>query len=710
MFSQWIVKTQVDQRISLQFLLLSAVPPPSTGTNSHSLIIVAFVFRFRIKTSFVRQEIFNSILFLCSSPVVLSSSNGRSSDEGQEGQDGGSSSSNSHHRYKFKNNIKQRFNADLHDKPEDGSGSSKHSRKHATKASLKQTEHTESHQDGTMNSDMEDDEAMKRRNSSPLEILEDECKSRKSFSASTRRGSMSQTPSAPTASAAIQTTSTCCPNSSHVTPDLKTIAVSTGNIAAADNSELDIKLSREELLAKSLIPIIDKCPIPLILGDTAGAPAPRLAKNVGVPAFALHEKGLYYVPLTIDKSILSPYLAKLEPNISPPLHPVTISVCFLLSTADSKIQMDPDLKDLSPVLPLSTKLTKVAHELTAAAVPVTLPFVAAAPTTIKVPKSSGNINRETANNFVINRFSQSRQFSPASYRYPLPASSLSNLGGSHSGSQSGSSFHSSYHPPYYMAAPLDAHPTVGHGHSLLPAHITAGYGSSSSSSGSSSGGNPGRANRKRAVSNISPLSGTSSLGYHSMHDKYAPNTPDFYSYPSNTHSSNSSTTHSHIHSSSGSSNATNHSHIHSSSGSSNATNHSHIHSSSGSSNATNHSHIHSSSGSSNATNHSHIHSSSGSSNASSSNYHHHLSGQSYGFSGHSGSSSSSSVGHIRSIHGNDKIIPPGSPSAMELERSRRSCSPNKRVKRSRDAVDEVLKPKPLPIGLPIIPLPHNQSV
>jgi len=61
-------------------------------------------------------------------------------------------------------------------------------------------------------------------------------------------------------------------------------------------------------------------------------PAARIfPPRQGVPAFALHENGPFYIPLTLDKSVVTPFLNAMEPTADPPVHPVTISVCFLLS-------------------------------------------------------------------------------------------------------------------------------------------------------------------------------------------------------------------------------------------------------------------------------------------------------------------------------------------------------------------------------------------
>jgi hypothetical protein len=53
-----------------------------------------------------------------------------------------------------------------------------------------------------------------------------------------------------------------------------------------------------------------------------------ITQNYGVPVFALHSKGSYYVPLTIDNDILAPYMGGFSDNHSQVLHPVTISVNF----------------------------------------------------------------------------------------------------------------------------------------------------------------------------------------------------------------------------------------------------------------------------------------------------------------------------------------------------------------------------------------------
>ncbi|XP_076662942.1 transcription factor cwo isoform X1 [Andrena cerasifolii] len=59
----------------------------------------------------------------------------------------------------------------------------------------------------------------------------------------------------------------------------------------------------------------------------------RPSSSHGVPIFALHDGGAFYVPLTVEASVLSPHLSFI-PDTGPDtvLHPVTISVNFNHST------------------------------------------------------------------------------------------------------------------------------------------------------------------------------------------------------------------------------------------------------------------------------------------------------------------------------------------------------------------------------------------
>ncbi|XP_022255127.1 uncharacterized protein LOC106470782 isoform X3 [Limulus polyphemus] len=61
------------------------------------------------------------------------------------------------------------------------------------------------------------------------------------------------------------------------------------------------------------------------------SPSPHLPSwSPGVPIFALHPKGTFYVPLTIDAELLAPFVSGLD-NAIPVLHPVSISVNFSFS-------------------------------------------------------------------------------------------------------------------------------------------------------------------------------------------------------------------------------------------------------------------------------------------------------------------------------------------------------------------------------------------
>lgn len=59
------------------------------------------------------------------------------------------------------------------------------------------------------------------------------------------------------------------------------------------------------------------------------SPPPVLEKPHGVPIFALHDGGAFYIPLTVESSLLRPHLTFI-PDTGPDtvLHPVTISVNF----------------------------------------------------------------------------------------------------------------------------------------------------------------------------------------------------------------------------------------------------------------------------------------------------------------------------------------------------------------------------------------------
>ena len=53
-----------------------------------------------------------------------------------------------------------------------------------------------------------------------------------------------------------------------------------------------------------------------------------VAGTVSVPIFALNSRGSYYVPMTVDLSVISPFMSLYREENCPILHPVTISVNF----------------------------------------------------------------------------------------------------------------------------------------------------------------------------------------------------------------------------------------------------------------------------------------------------------------------------------------------------------------------------------------------
>ncbi|XP_076332326.1 uncharacterized protein LOC143237213 isoform X2 [Tachypleus tridentatus] len=62
--------------------------------------------------------------------------------------------------------------------------------------------------------------------------------------------------------------------------------------------------------------------------DAIACPVPQLPVIVpSIPIFALHPKGSFYIPLTMDSSLLAPFITSLDENI-PVLHPVSICVNF----------------------------------------------------------------------------------------------------------------------------------------------------------------------------------------------------------------------------------------------------------------------------------------------------------------------------------------------------------------------------------------------
>jgi len=67
----------------------------------------------------------------------------------------------------------------------------------------------------------------------------------------------------------------------------------------------------------------------------------------GVPVFALHSKGSFYIPLTIDNEMLAPYMNAFNEH-NQILHPVTISVNFCRVTTASPLSLQQQAAPMVP--------------------------------------------------------------------------------------------------------------------------------------------------------------------------------------------------------------------------------------------------------------------------------------------------------------------------------------------------------------------------
>jgi hypothetical protein len=74
-------------------------------------------------------------------------------------------------------------------------------------------------------------------------------------------------------------------------------------------------------------------------GKSFSSPKPS---GVSLPIFALNAKGSYYIPLSIDSSVISPFLNLFADDYTGPLHPVTISVNFTGPTQQPIAPRDQD--------------------------------------------------------------------------------------------------------------------------------------------------------------------------------------------------------------------------------------------------------------------------------------------------------------------------------------------------------------------------------
>ena len=264
-------------------------------------------------------------------------------------------------------------------------------------------------------------------------------------------------------------------------------------------------------------------------GSLKEAKALAVCGPTEVPAFALHDKGLFYIPLTIDKSIVAPFIKSIEPNTQPPLHPVTISVCFLLSPNDEKkIVVAPTTKQLGATSTSSLPI----HHAAATSPSIFDPSDVHHPPPVEIVREP--------NNFIMNRFAQSQvpmifgspaptTKEPSNYgpckaetitpalRYPFSLGGSSHGGGSATSDPSAKLYHhienrvgpgggSSGGSGYFASCGSSSSTSVGADSAHLPLNVAG----SSSSSSSGLRGN----SRKRSISSSSP-----SLGYHSWNDK-----------------------------------------------------------------------------------------------------------------------------------------------------------------------------------------------
>jgi len=261
------------------------------------------------------NPLFNSC---CSgSSVVLSSSNGRSSDEG----------SASLPRYKFKSNIKQRFTADLETTPEVGSyrdwtGSKNYHHRHHCRPSQKgsrgkRQEESSRSRHPSVEGDEENDQD---GGGTDLTEISEESIDEKFH---------------PPSHTIPQYQSSL--NPSELSLGKLSMTGSGGQQSALPMSALASTRGscgqKEELRNRSKSPIEKLSRSGTVRKDLVQEGIPG---GTGVPAFALHETGLFYVPLTLDRDFVTPFSLPLDSaHSNPPLHPITISVCFLFGPKDA---------------------------------------------------------------------------------------------------------------------------------------------------------------------------------------------------------------------------------------------------------------------------------------------------------------------------------------------------------------------------------------
>ena len=121
-------------------------------------------------------------------------------------------------------------------------------------------------------------------------------------------------------------------------PQISPYAAAEAMAAAAGRLDPLVKVKTEEAVATSQVPTLfgrqeqtSSSLLSLSTGSNrpaATAPPPPPPLPVPVPIFALNSQGSYYVPMTVDLSVIEPFLSLYKEKNCAVLHPVTISVNF----------------------------------------------------------------------------------------------------------------------------------------------------------------------------------------------------------------------------------------------------------------------------------------------------------------------------------------------------------------------------------------------
>lgn len=323
-------------------------------------------------------------------------SNGRSSDDGSA-----NSSTCSAHRYKFKSNIKQRFTADCQTTEDD----------HFPQENRGKGSHCEVEGDGDVDvsSDMDEirdegmDEPVSKSCRNGGHSGGEELESKLSQPSPCRRASSGERVAHSDEKAGPQISAVGASSSSLEKTAFSSDAPNSSGVDSK-NSSLDLENSEVKPTPEELLTAIHNLSspshnpqLPAIVGGEPGSPDGK-----GVPAFVLHEKGLFYVPLTIDKTIVANYVNKHESANAPPLYPVTISVCFVLG---------PDKKGKLETLHASDSTTADCDKATdfsqSICNPIPLPILPGASTSVM--KYNSRRGYRDSSNFIPNRFCHPKQ-------------------------------------------------------------------------------------------------------------------------------------------------------------------------------------------------------------------------------------------------------------------------------------------------------------